>query len=50
MKTRVSVTAAAKEIGCAPQLVHRKMKAGEWDLGEVVELGERIERRYGIYV
>ncbi len=50
MKSRVSVTAAAKEIGCAPQLVRIKMKAGEWDLGEVVKPGEINGKQFYSYL
>ena len=34
---RVSVVAAAKEIGCHPEYLRRQMKAGAWDLGNVVK-------------
>lgn len=50
MKTRVSVTAAAKEIGCAPQLVRMKMKAGDWDLGEVVKPNEINGKQFFSYL
>ena len=34
---RVSVKDAAREIGCAQEYLRRQMKAGRWDLGEVVK-------------
>ncbi|MCI9448316.1 MAG: hypothetical protein HFH36_13295 [Lachnospiraceae bacterium] len=34
MRQRVSVEDAAKEIGCNKEYLRRKMKNGEWDLGE----------------
>ncbi len=37
MTQRVSVVAAAKEIGCHPEYLRRQMKAGAWDLGNVVK-------------
>jgi hypothetical protein len=33
---RVSVADAAKEIGCHPEYLRRKMAAKDWDLGRVV--------------
>ncbi len=33
MSQRVSVTEAAREIGCDKEYLRRKMKKGEWDLG-----------------
>lgn len=35
-KVRVSVTDAAREIGCAPQFLRLRMQAGDWDLGSYV--------------
>ena len=37
MNERVSVSDAAKELGCAAQAVRERMKRGIWDLGEVIE-------------
>lgn len=34
---RVRVEDAAREIGCAPEYLRRQMKAGKWNLGEVVK-------------
>lgn len=34
---RVRVEDAAREIGCAPEYLRRQMKAGRWNLGEVVK-------------
>ena len=34
---RVSVKDAAAEIGCAPEYLRRQMKAGRWNIGEVVK-------------
>ena len=36
MTQRVSVKDAAAEIGCHPEYLRRRMKAGKWNLGEVV--------------
>lgn len=33
MSQRVSVTEAAREIGCDKEYLRRKIKKGEWDLG-----------------
>lgn len=35
MCERVTVRAAAKELGCSPQAVREHMKKGLWDLGDV---------------
>lgn len=35
MCERVSVRAAAKELGCSPQAVREHMKMKLWDLGDV---------------
>ena len=34
---RVRVADAAKEIGCHPEYLRRRMKAGHWNLGNVVK-------------
>lgn len=37
MSQRVSVKDAAREIGCAEEYLRRQMKAGRWNIGEVVK-------------
>lgn len=34
---KVPVAQAARMIGCAPEYLRRRMKAKEWDLGQVVK-------------
>ncbi|EOS27657.1 hypothetical protein C806_00104 [Lachnospiraceae bacterium 3-1] len=40
MSQRVSLTEAAKEIGCCKEFLRQQMKKGEWDLGEYVKPGK----------
>lgn len=37
MSERVSTEEAAKEIGCNPQYLRERIKAGDWDLGTCVK-------------
>lgn len=46
---KVTVVAAAKEIGCAPEYLRRQMKAGQWDLGKVVK-PPRGKNNYRFYI
>lgn len=45
MSQKVTVRNAAKEIGCDPEYLRRKMKTGEWDLGEY-EKGKKRARYF----
>lgn len=37
MSQKVSVTEAAKEIGCCKEYLYRQMRSGDWKLGKVVK-------------
>lgn len=52
MSERVSLPAAALELGCSQQAVREHMKRGIWDLGSVVPVWKSKSRRkysYHIY-
>lgn len=36
MREIMSASAAAKIIGCSPQMVREQMRRGNWDLGDVI--------------
>lgn len=47
---RVSLPEAARMLGCGPQVVREYMKAGLWDLGEVIPPNMRGKKTWAYYI
>lgn len=50
LKERVSLPVAARELGCSPQAVREHMRAGLWDLGEVIPPEKRGKTTWAYYI